>query len=119
MGTFLHCQMPVDQSQATQLRVTPNAPGHVRDTLKSGSNTLTPLFTTKTPTKQAEQNLNALESLLTNKNYQHLKEHVIYSVDFLKDPGRCIMDCNKLLVHLCTYTFDGYRFLDLLKVLDV
>ncbi len=120
IAAFLHCQMPVDQSQTTQLRVVPNAPGHVRDTLKGQTGTpSTPLFSSKTPTKQAEQTLNSLESLITNKNYQHLKEHVIYSLDFLKDPSHCIMDSTKLLMHLCTALYDSHRFLDLMKVLEV
>ena len=68
---------------------------------------------------QDEQTLNNLEGLLTNKNYQHLKEHIIYSLEYLKNPSHCIMDCNKLLVHLCASNYEDYRFLDLLKVLDI
>ena len=51
VGCFLHCQLPVDKEHKTQLRVTPNALGFVRDTDTLGG---------YHPTKAAEQGLKSL-----------------------------------------------------------
>ena len=115
MAAFLLCQMPVDTSQSTLLRITPSAAGHIKDPIRSqpGANLVA------TPTKQAEQVSNSLEGLLTNKNYSHLKEYISYSVVFLHDMNHNLMNTTELLVYLCTALFPDERFLDMLRILQV
>ena len=118
MATYLYCQMPVDSSQATQLRVIPNAPGHIKDPIKPTS----PSISASLPiahTKQGESAYTNLEHLMTNKNYSHLREHVIFTLDYLKDTTHNVMSCSQLLVHLCTAMYPDCRFLDLLRVCEV
>ena len=114
MAAFLLCQMPVDTSQSTLLRITPNAPGHIKDPIRSqpAANALA------TPTKQAEQVANSLEGLLANKNYSQLKEYVSYSVVFLHDMNHSLMNSTELLVYLCTALYTNERFLDTLRILQ-
>lgn len=114
MAAFLLCQMPVDTSQSTLPRITPNAPGHIKDPLRSqpGANLLA------TPTKQADQVANSLEGLLNNKNYSHLKEYVSYSLVFLHDLNHSLLNCAELLVYLCTALYPNERFLDTLRILQ-
>ena len=115
MAAFLHCQMPVDNGQ-TKLRVIPNAPGHVKESAKSqqSSSTISVL-----PTKLGDHSCNSLESLLNNKQYVHLKEHISYSVSFVNDASNCVMNSATLLVYLCTTLYPESRFLDLSRVFPV
>ena len=117
MAAFLHCQMPVDSSQSTQLRVVPNAPGHVRDPTRNQPSPN--LLTTIVPTKQGDQAFNCLESLLNNKHYAHLKEHISYSVSFVNNMNNNVMNSIQLLVHLCTSLYPDCRFLDVLRILQL
>ena len=117
MAAFLYCQMPVDRSQTTNLRVVPNDSGHIRDSPKyqqGGSAQLSHIL----PTKLGEQTYASLESLLNNKHYSHLKEQVSYAVSFINDSTKSIMSSPQLLVFLCTSLFPDCRFLDLLRVLS-
>ncbi len=107
--------MPVDSTQTTQLRVTPNAPGHVKDPAlhhQSGAKGIV-------PTKLGDQTRGNLESLATNKHYAHVKEHVVYGLEFVDDFGHCIMNAQFLLVHLCTSLYPNSRFLDILRVIQL
>jgi len=117
MAAFLHCQMPVDSNQSTQLRVVPNAPGHVKDPSRNQAN-LNPAFAI-IPTKQGDQACNYLESLLNNKQYTHLKEHILYSINFVNNMNNSVMNSIHLLVHLCTTLYPECRFLDVLRTLQL
>ena len=114
IATYLLCQMPVDTSQSTLPRITPNAPGHIKDHTRGhiAANHLA------TPTKLAEQVANSLEGLLTNKNYSHLKEYISYSVVYLHDTNHNLMNSPELLVYLCTALYPDERFLDTLRILQ-
>ena len=48
ISVFIHCQMPMDSTHATIIRVSPNAPGHVKDPLRNQPGSLV------CATKQAE-----------------------------------------------------------------
>ena len=107
--------MPVDGSQKTELRVVPNAPGHVKDPSRptqKGSLTANTIV----PTKLGDSSFHSLESLLTNKHYSHLKEKVSWCVGFVGDPANCVMSTDRLLVELCTSLYLNHRFLDILRV---
>lgn len=114
MAAFLFCQMPVDSSQSTLLRITPNAAGHIKDPNRN----LLAATLQAAPTKQAEQMANSLEGLLTNKNYSQLKEFISYSLVFLHDMNHSLMNSAELLVYLCTVLYPEERFLDALRVLQ-
>ena len=109
MAAFLYCQMPVDSSQTTQLRLHPESPGHIKDT----ANTL-PLGAI-VPTKMCEQSYNSLEQLLSNKQYTAWKELAVYSVSFINDSNNTLVNAVDLLVHLCTALFPEHRYLDILR----
>ena len=98
--------MPVDALHTTQLRLTPNAPGHIREHPKSGI----------TPTKQAEQACTNLESLLNSKQYVKLREHVHGSTSFMNDSNKTLMDVMDLFIHLVASLYMEYRSLDLLRI---
>ena len=118
MAAFIYCQIPVNASHTSQLRVIPNAPGHVKDiTRNSHGSVVTGLAITAT--KQGDQMCSSLESLMTNKHYSHIKDQVSYAVAFVNNPSYCIMSCNELLVYLCTSLYPNYRYLDLLRVLQL
>ena len=114
MAAFLYSQMPVDSTQTTKLRVTPNAPGHIKDPARQlqGTNHTGAIV----PTKQGDQCLSSLESLLNNKHYANLKEYVFYSLAFLNDPRNCAMNSIQLLVYLSTSMYPEIRSLDILRV---
>ncbi len=112
LGVFLQCQLPVDTSGQTQLRLTPNAPGHVKEGSKAVQST--PVYTILT-TKQNEQALQSLESLLSNKQYSHLTDHVTQAIGFVNDPKNCILNSLKLLVTLGVALYPEYRYLDVIR----
>lgn len=115
IAAYLYCQMPVDSSQTTQLRVVPNAPGHVKDPSRSTQKgSLLPNVVTAT--KLGDSSYHNLESLLTNKHYAHLKDKIRWCLDFVSDPINCVMSTDYLLVDLCTSLYSQHRFLDLLRV---
>ena len=109
--------MPVDSSQKTQLRLLPNAPGHVRDPNRPTQRGSTTIIYTVTATKLGDVNFHSLETLLSNRNYAHLKGKVQWCVEYVGDPVHCVLDIKKLLVDLCTGLYPQHRFLDLLRVL--
>ena len=98
--------MPVDTSHITQLRLTPNAPGHIKEHSRGGV----------TPAKQAEQAYASLESLLSNKQYAKLKEHVHSAFLFMNDAGKTLMNVMDLFIHLVASLYTEYRSLDLLRI---
>lgn len=98
--------MPVDASHTTQLRLTPNAPGHIKEHSKVGV----------VPTKQAEQTYTSLESLFNNKQYAKLKEHVHSAFMFMNDSNKTLMDVMDLFIHLVASLYTEYRSLDLLRI---
>lgn len=98
--------MPVDASHTTQLRLTPNAPGHIKEHPKASI----------TPTKQAEQTYASLESLLSSKQYAKLKEHVRGSYMFMSDSNKTLMDAMDLFIHLVASLYTDYRSLDLVRI---
>ncbi len=116
MAAFLHCQMPVDSSQTTKLRVTPSAPGHIKDPAhhQQAGNTVRAII----PTKLGEQTHSNVESLVTNKHYSHLKEHVLFGLGFVDNPVNCVMNTSYLLVHMSTSLYPDSRYLDILRVLQ-
>ena len=120
MSAFLQCQMPVDLSQSTQLRVVPSAPGHVKDPIRTAPNTTGVAIPAPiVPTKLGDQCCNSLESLMSNKHYAHLKDHAIYAVSFVGDVSNCVMNANQLLVHLSSTLYPDLRYLDQLRMLQV
>jgi len=98
--------MPVDASHMTQLRLTPNAPGHIKEHSKTGI----------TPTKQAEQAYASLESLLTNKQYAKLKEHVHGSSMFMSNSNKTLVDVMDLFIHLVASLYPDCRSLDMVQI---
>ena len=98
--------MPVDSSHTTQLRLTPNTAGHIKEYTKGGI----------TPTKQAEQAYTSLELLLSNKQYAKLREHVQGSFMFMNDNNKTLMDVMDLFIHLVASLYTEYRSLDLLRI---
>ena len=107
----------MDSSQATKLRVVPNAPGHVRDPARNQQSPRNQhLVSLIVPTKLGDQSFNSLESLLNNKHYAHLKEKISYAVSFVTDSNNCIMNSIQLFVYLCTSLYPDNRFLDVLRV---
>lgn len=112
MAAFLHCQMPVDSRQTTQLRVQPNAPGHVKDIPPRQLGPASVI-----PTKQGNQTCATLEVVLTDKHYASLREHATFAVSFVNNPSNCITNCKYLLVYLSTILYPEARYLDLLRVL--
>lgn len=115
MAAFIYCQMPINSSHVAQLRVVPNAPGFINDPVRPASTSVSSPVAIAA-TKQAEIAMSNLEHLMTNKNYACLREHVIFSLGFIRDASHGVMDCNQLLVQLCTDMYPSYRFLDLLRV---
>ena len=106
LAAFICVQMPVDASHTTQLRLTPNAPGHIKEHSKFGI----------VPTKQAEQTYASLESLLSNKQYAKLKEHVHGAFLFMNDCKKTLMNLMDLFIHLVASLYTEYRSLDLLRI---
>jgi hypothetical protein len=114
LAAFLYCQMPVDSSQKTQLRIIPHSPGHIKDSHRSTQKgSLLP--GTVVATKLGDASFHSLEGLLTNKHYVHLKEKIVWCVGFVSDPSNCVTSADRLLVDLCTSLYPQYRFLDLLR----
>ena len=109
MAAFLFCQMPVDSSQTTQLRLQPEALGHIKDIPRS------PATVAIVPTKMGEQSYSSLEQLLSNKQYTAWKEVAAYSVSFINDANNTLVNAVDLLVHLCTAMFPDHRYLDVLR----
>lgn len=98
--------MPVDASHTTQLRLTPNAPGHIKEYSKGGI----------TSTKQADQAYASLESLLGNRQYTKLKEHIHSTFMFMNDSNKTLLDVLDLFIHLVASLYMEYRSLDLLRI---
>lgn len=117
IGVFIQCQMPVDASGHVQLRTLPNALGHVKDAPGKSSSTLpaSPI----NPTKQAEQAMQGLESLQNNKQYSHLIDQVVHSVQFLSDRNFTLQSCSQLLMWLGSQLYPEFRYLDVLRVCHV
>ena len=109
MAAFLFCQMPVDSYQTTQLRLQPDALGHIKDVPRN------PTAVTIVPTKMGEQSYSSLEQLLSNKQYTTWKELAMYSVSFVNDSNNTLLNAVDLLVHLCTALFPEHRYLDVLR----
>ena len=107
--------MPVDTSQSTIPRLTPNAPGHVKDPSRhqSGASAFV------CATKQADQSCAGLESLLTNKAYSNLKESVTYSLEFVNALENTLLNTTELLVYLVFNLYPNERCLDVLKVSQI
>ena len=106
LAAFICVQMPVDASHMTQLRLTPNAPGHIKEHSRIGI----------VPAKQAEQAYASLESLLSNKQYAKLKEHVHGVFLFMNNSNKTLMDVMDLFIHLVASLYTEYRSLDLLRI---
>ena len=104
LGVFIQCQMPTDSSGQIQLRIVPNAAGHIKDSDQLAS-TL----------KQNEQAYQSLESLLTNKGYSSLSKDVTVALSFISDPANCFMSSLQLLMILTTSLYPEFRFLDLIR----
>ena len=104
--------MPMDSTHATIIRVSPNAPGHVKDPLRNQPGSLV------CATKQADQGCSGLEGLVSNKNYTSLKEYVIYSLEFVNDIKYSLFDTIQLLVYLVTNLYSDERCLDSLRVIQ-
>ena len=111
MAAFLHCQMPVDNRQTTLLRVTPHAPGHVKDHQRQQPGSFV------APTKQGNTTCANLEALLTDKHYIAWRDHANFAVNFVNNRSNTIVNCNYLLVYLSTTLYPEARYLDLLRVL--
>ena len=110
--------MPVDSSQKTELRVVPNAPGHVKDPTRLQQQKSSGGGATITPTKLGDSGLHGLESLASNKHYSHLKDKISWCVGFVCDMSNSVMNTDRFLVELCTSLYPDCRFLDVLRVVQ-
>ena len=97
----------MDKEHKTQLRVTPNALGFVRDTDALGG---------YHPTKAAEQSLKSLTNLASNKSYNAFKEDIAYISDFVCNPKNNVMSVLELFVQLAhsLYPSQGRTYLAIL-----
>jgi len=107
--------MPVDLSGAVQLRLVPNAPGHVKEGSHRTTNSTTVPVYSILPTKQNELALQTLDAMLTNKEYSSLTSSVTTSVNFACNPANPLTSCVQLLTVLAAALYPEYRFLDLLR----
>lgn len=115
LGVFLQCQMPVDLSGTVQLRLVPNAAGHVKEDSRRNNTVPSTPFYSITPTKQNEQAFQSLETLHSAKEYCSLSESVNIAVNFVSNPAHSIPSCAHLLRLLTASLYPEYRFLDLLR----
>ena len=104
--------MPMDSYHSTIIRVSANAPGHIKTTTRQYSTV--PIL----PSKQADQAIASLEGLLSNKNYLPYKEYILYSLDFINDSRFCLFDTAQLLVYLIFNMYCNERCLDILRVVN-
>ena len=112
IATFIHCQLPTDSNHSTIVRISPDAPGHIKTPLRQYS--AYPVL----PSKQADQAIASLEGLLSNKNYLAYKEFILYSLDFINDSRFCLLDTTQLLVYLVFNMYCKERCLDVLRVVN-
>ncbi len=103
--------MPMDSNHSTIIRISPNAPGHIKTTTRQYSTA------TILPSKQADLAIASLEGLLSNKNYLPYKEYISYSLDFINDSRFCLFDSAQLLVYLLFNMYCNDRCLDVLRVI--
>jgi hypothetical protein len=115
VAAFLYCQMPVDSAQKTWLRLLPSSPGHIKDPNRPTQRSHAQQPHAIIATKLGDTTFHSLETLLTNKNYAHLKTKVAWCMEYVGDPGHCVLDTAQLLVDLCASHYPQYRFLDLLR----
>lgn len=118
MGVFLQCQMPVDMSGHVNIRTAPHAPGHVKEGSRTSTSSYSSSVPTHTtfPTKQIEQALQGLESLLSNKHYAAHSEQVSLAVSFVVNPANSMLSSPQLLTLLSVHLYPELRYLDLLRV---
>ena len=113
IATYIHCQMPMDSNHSTIIRISPDAPGHIKTpTRQYGAY---PIL----PSKQADQAFASLEALLNNKSYFPYKEYILYSIDFINDSRFCLYDTAQLLVYLVFNMYCHERSLDVLRVVNL
>ena len=112
LSTFIQCQMPLDNAHSVILRVSPNAPGHIKDPNRYQQQT-----TLVTPSKQADQALAGLEGLLSNKNYLDKRDFITYSLEFVSDMRHSLFNILELFIYLVCGLYPTERSLDLLRVL--
>ncbi|XP_019856290.1 PREDICTED: ectopic P granules protein 5 homolog [Amphimedon queenslandica] len=112
LATFIHTQLPLDTSQSVHPRLSPGAPGHIKDPMRY----VTGFASVAMATKQADQASASLESLLSNKSYLHLRDYISYSLDMINDLQCNLMNIQQLFVYLVINLYSSERSLDSLRV---
>ncbi|XP_043934118.1 ectopic P granules protein 5 homolog [Protopterus annectens] len=64
---------------------------------------------------KAQQALNSLESLSSNKHYAEYEEQLSQALLFIKYPGHCLHDGNKLLALLINSLYPEVQYLDIIR----
>uniref|UniRef100_A0A8C8R5P1 Ectopic P-granules autophagy protein 5 homolog n=1 Tax=Pelusios castaneus TaxID=367368 RepID=A0A8C8R5P1_9SAUR len=91
MSAFLLVQIP----QENQIRLKPGSELH--------------------PSQKAQQALNALESMTSNKQYMEYQDQLSQASTFIKHPGHCLQDGNNLLALLVNTLYPEVHYLDIIR----
>ena len=110
VSVYLLSQMP----NQNYIRSQPGAPGAVKSGGSTPSTPTSPGQPPTGPSVQASQALSQLEALRNNKNYASLREHIIYTGEYIADPQHCINDAPALLIYLVKNLYGQKPYLSLL-----